>query len=253
MIQLDMTGISTQDLRTLFLELDINRSNQVSFREFAAMMMKGEISPARKAIIRTVFENIDKDGDGIVSIKDIGECFEPQNHPDVKARRSTVNNLLKNFFDSFSVVSDTGYLNLQQFTDYYTYSSAFEDDLKFSESMKNLWSMKSMLSSTTTMKTMKGSTLGTTLRSYDPNDPARVAAASSLSSSSSIWTAAATAPALSEEMDKYLQAIVFDLREQLKVRGARGMVGLQRKFRILDDNGEYGWTMVVVGCDDSSF
>jgi Ca2+-binding EF-hand superfamily protein len=226
-----MTGISTQDLRTLFLELDVNRNNQISFREFAAMMMREEISPARKATIRAVFENIDKDGDGIVSIKDIGECFQPQNHPDVKARRSTVNNLLKTFFESFSVVSDTGYLNLQQFTDYYIYSSAFEDDLRFSESMKNLWSMKSLLPSSTTTTPR-----GTTLRSYDPNNPAVRSAASS-----STWSAAPSIAAVDMDMDTdkhHLQAIVYDLREQLKVRGARGMVGLQRKFRILDDNGE---------------
>lgn len=230
-----MTGISTQDLRTLFLELDVNRNNQISFREFAAMMMKEEISPVRKATIRAVFENIDKDGDGIVSIKDIGECFEPQNHHDVKARRNTVNNLLKTFFESFNVVSDTGYLNLQQFTDYYIYSSAFEDDLKFSESMKSLWSMKSLLPSSTST-TPRGTT---TLRSYDPNNPAVRGAASS---SSSAWTAAPSIAAIDMDMDTdkhHLQTIVYDLREQLKVRGARGMVGLQRKFRILDDNGEW--------------
>ena len=232
MILYYMTGISTQDLRTLFLELDVNRNNQISFREFAVMMMKEEISPVRKATIRAVFENIDKDGDGIVSIKDIGECFEPQNHPDVKARRNTVNNLLKNFFESFNVVSDTGYLNLQQFTDYYMYSSAFEDDLKFSESMKSLWNMKSLLPSSTTMTPR-----GTTLRSYDPNNPAVRGAVSS-----STWTSAPSTAAIDMDMDTdkhHLQAIVYDLREQLKVRGARGMVGLQRKFRILDDNGEW--------------
>lgn len=31
--------------------------------------------------------------------------------------------------------------------------------------------------------------------------------------------------------------IVADLREQLAQRGARGIVGLQRKFRIMDDDG----------------
>jgi len=210
-----LPGISTQDLRTLFLELDVNRNNKVSFGEFAAII-RGEVSPTRRATIRAVFEHIDKDGDGIISIKDIGESFEPKNHPDVKARRSTVNDLLKNFFESFGIVSDTGYLNLQQFSEYYMYSSAFEDDLKFSESMRSLWSL--------TSTTPRGS--GTTLRSYDPNDPTK--GASSLAPSSDLTIG----------MDKYLQSIVQDLREQLKIRGARGIVGLQRKFRILDDDGE---------------
>lgn len=32
--------------------------------------------------------------------------------------------------------------------------------------------------------------------------------------------------------------IFSDLKEELAKRGARGIVGLQRKFRIMDDNGD---------------
>ena len=35
-----------------------------------------------------------------------------------------------------------------------------------------------------------------------------------------------------------LKAILEDLKIQLRQRGAKGFVGLQRKFRIMDDNGD---------------
>ena len=36
-----------------------------------------------------------------------------------------------------------------------------------------------------------------------------------------------------------LKAILEDLKIQLRQRGAKGFVGLQRKFRIMDDNGDH--------------
>ena len=35
-----------------------------------------------------------------------------------------------------------------------------------------------------------------------------------------------------------LKAILEDLKIQLRQRGAKGFIGLQRKFRIMDDNGD---------------
>ena len=34
-----------------------------------------------------------------------------------------------------------------------------------------------------------------------------------------------------------LSQLLVDLKEQLALRGARGIIGLQRKFRIMDDDG----------------
>ena len=56
-----------QDMRTLFLEMDKDANNEISYTEFIASI-RGEISPNRKTIIRTVFDVIDKDGDGIISM-----------------------------------------------------------------------------------------------------------------------------------------------------------------------------------------
>ena len=54
-------------MRTLFLEMDKDANNEISYTEFISSV-RGEISPNRKTIIKTVFDVIDKDGDGIISM-----------------------------------------------------------------------------------------------------------------------------------------------------------------------------------------
>ena len=118
--------------------MDKDANNEISFKEFISSI-RGEISQNRKNIIKTVFDVIDKDGDGVMTMTDIGACFNPKNHPDVKSGRISVNNLMKDFFESFGTITDTGYVRFPQFLEYYSNVAAFDDDLKFSEMMKSVW------------------------------------------------------------------------------------------------------------------
>ncbi len=203
---------SPQDIRAIFLDLDKDGDNSISYKEFIHIM-RGDMSNARKALIKRVFESIDQDNDGFVSMSDIGRCYIPKNHPDVKAGRVTINNHLKAFFDTLTQVSDTGYLSLSQFMDYYANCAAFDDDIKFTENMNSLWNL-------TAAPTTAGP-VGATLKTY--------AGQSGNPFSSSLG-------GLLVEPDTTTQQHLEQLRSQLKARGARGIVGLQRKFRIIDDD-----------------
>lgn len=206
---------SPQDIRAIFLDLDKDGNNEISYQEFIHAM-RGDLSNQRRALIKLVFDSIDSDGDGSISLTDVGRCFNPKNHPDVRAGRITVANLLKDFFDSFSTVSETGYMNLSQFMEYYANSAAFDDDIKFAETMKTLW----------TLNTASAGSRGNSapLRS----DTHLVSTVSGLLTD--------TDPGLQQNIDK--------LRDQLKSRGARGFVGLQRKFKIMDDDNSRSLNLV---------
>lgn len=137
---------------------------------------------------------------------DIGTCFNPKNHPEVKAGLMTVQTLLNAFFETFAIVSKNGVVTLNQFLEYYANASFYEDDETFEKSMSLLW----------TPHQGQGSGRGTSLDSV-----ARARAAAANSSTSSTGKSGSA---------------LDDLRAQLKARGAKGIIGLSRKFRIMDDD-----------------
>eukprot|EP01036_Dinobryon_divergens_P032461 gene32461-42053_t len=206
--------------------MDKDANNEISYTEFISSV-RGEISPNRKTIIRTVFDVIDKDGDGIISMTDIGSCFSPKNHPDVKGGRIS-------------------------FLEFYSNIAAFDDDLKFSEMMKSVWlspsrgvpgfepkpsstqnlnfgasSLSKLMSNPTTTETSTGTGAGRTAQK-----PASVN-----------YGASAVGNLISESDSGVLKNLT-QLREQLISRGARGFVGLQRKFRSMDDDGNKSLNLV---------
>jgi Ca2+-binding EF-hand superfamily protein len=127
-----------KDIRTIFLELDKDANNEISYKEFI-IIMRGEVSQNKKSLIQTIFNTIDKDADGIISMTDIGLCFNPKNHPDVKNGKISVNNFTNNFFETFGSVCETGYIRFQQFLEFYVNLTAFDDEIKFHEIMKSIW------------------------------------------------------------------------------------------------------------------
>jgi Ca2+-binding EF-hand superfamily protein len=205
---------SPQDIRAIFLDLDKDGNNEISYQEFVHVM-RGDMSNQRKALIKRVFDSIDEDGDGVISMTDLGKAFNPKNHPEVRSGRLTVSNLLKDFFESFSSVSNTGYVNLAQFMEYYANSAAFEDDIKFMDTMNSIWTIKSGGKSANTGNVKNLSSV----------------------TSSSIGS-------LISGGEDGVTSHLSQLREQLKTRGARGFIGLQRKFKIMDDDGNGNLNLV---------
>jgi Ca2+-binding EF-hand superfamily protein len=156
---------------------------------------------------------MNSDGDGIISMTDIGSCFNPKNHPDVKSGKTTVPVLLKDFFETFNTVTNNGYVSLEQFLEYYTNASFFEDDSTFEVTMASVWMAPNKGSSSAASL---GPRSGTSLHSI---------------ANQRIQQQKATA-----NSDNELPALV-ELKTQLSARGARGIIGLARKFRIMDDSG----------------
>lgn len=207
---------SPQDIRAIFLDLDKDGNNEISYEEFVHVM-RGDLSNQRKVLIKRVFDSIDEDGDGIVSMTDIGKYFQPQNHPDVKAGRTTANALLKSFFDSLSIITNNGYMNLSQFMEYYANSAAFDDDIKFTETMTAVWRIRS-----------NNATKGV------PTGPS----ASNSTLKSVLYSSSNVGGLLTDpSADAAANQLLEQLRNQLRSRGVRGFVGLQRKFKTMDDDG----------------
>jgi hypothetical protein len=161
------------------------------------------------------FLNLVSDGDGVISMTDIGGAFNPKNHPDVMSGKTTVPIFLNDFFETFNTVTANGYVSLQQFLDYYANSAAFEDDSTFETMMANVWTLSKSSSTNSNSKRQSLQSLATT-RSVD----------------GSVESKSSGEP-----------AVLTELREQLVSRGAKGIIGLARKFRIFDDDGSKSLSM----------
>ena len=199
---------SPQDVRVVFVDMDKDGNNEISFDEFLDAL-RGELSEKRRKIITKIFQGIDNDGDGIISMTDIGSCFNPKNHPDVKNGKKPVPVLLKEFFESFKTVTETGNVNLQQLLQYYANAAAFQDDQTFEQEMSSLWNIT------------KGSGGAKSLSQTISNNNNR--------NTNNNNNNASGLSAVDKLLDQF--------KETLVSRGANGIIGLQRKFKIIDDDG----------------
>ena len=147
---------------------------------------------------------------------DIGTCFNPKNHPDVKSGKTTVPIFLKDFFETFNTVTNNGYVSLNQFLEYYTNAAFFEDDSTFETTMASVWTAPHKNPSS-----VRGTKSGTSLQSIATARADEVQVTTGKSSTE----------------EDYMPPALRELKIQLKARGARGIIGLARKFRIMDDNG----------------
>jgi hypothetical protein len=70
-------GLSSQELRVLFVAMDSSQSDQIRFGPFIETL-RGSPSPQRLESIKQVFSTIDSDKDGSITLSDIGACLNPK-------------------------------------------------------------------------------------------------------------------------------------------------------------------------------
>lgn len=76
------TGISEENIPTLFTAFDTNRDGTLNIDEFL-MAIRGELNEKRLALVKQAFAKIDRDGSGFLDINDIKDSYNASKHPDV--------------------------------------------------------------------------------------------------------------------------------------------------------------------------
>lgn len=61
----------------------------------------GEMNQNRVSLVKRAFAKIDKDGNGVLTIADIKGTYDASKHPDVLAGKSTEDEILFEFLDTF--------------------------------------------------------------------------------------------------------------------------------------------------------
>ena len=92
--------VPDEHITIVFNAFDINRDGTIDYDEFLRII-RGELSPARLALVRKAYAKLDRDGSGVVDINDIRGLYTAHKHPDVMAGKKTEDQVLNEFLETF--------------------------------------------------------------------------------------------------------------------------------------------------------
>ncbi|CAG9332419.1 unnamed protein product [Blepharisma stoltei] len=211
-------SMSEEDAQLLFSYIDRDNNNTIDYNEFLRAL-SGPINPFRKSLVIQAFKKLDLDGSGAIDINDIRQLYDAKNHPEVRAGRKNEDEVLNEFLDTFEMhhnmgASRDGTVTYEEFEEYYNNISAGIDNDQYFEAMMN-----------------------STWKLTPPPEYTKNKAWSSQQEEYSKPTNRAPKPELTQRRPPGAEASLDRLRKKLASRGARGILGLARQFKIMDDDG----------------
>lgn len=140
--------VSSQELGLLFRRFDKTGDGNITYDEFLTAV-KGDLTPARLAIVEKAFSRIDKDGSGSVSLADLRGLYNAKKHPEVIEGKKTEDQVLTEFLSGMEGVCGNrdGIVTLKEFIDYYTdLSASIPTDGYFVTMMESAWMIQATTS-----------------------------------------------------------------------------------------------------------
>ena len=137
----DQMGIvlTHNDVDELFVHFDKDKSGTISFDELLRGI-SGELNDRRKRIVLKAFKVLDKSGDGMITIEDIEESYNVDQHPDVVNSRRTREDVLEEFLSQWDTIEKDGVVTRDEFMEYYrNISASIPGDDYFELMIRNAW------------------------------------------------------------------------------------------------------------------
>jgi len=133
-------NFNDQEVSTLFYFFDNYEKNFIDYEEFL-LGVRGPINHFRRELIEKAFQQIDINGEGVVSPEEIIDRFDPTQHPDVKNGLKKAQEIFRDFMRSFEVGGEVeGKITKNEFLNYYyNVSAAIDRDDYFEILLRNSW------------------------------------------------------------------------------------------------------------------
>ncbi len=260
-------GVDEATVKLLFDACDKDKSGEVDYDEFIRTV-RGPMNESRKKLVEAAFTKLDKDGNGVLEVSDIKGTYSAKNHPDVKSGRKSEDEVLGDFLETFEMHLNLGggvrdrKITREEFFEYYNnVSASIDDDKYFEQMMISAWKLQGEDIKKAAWKAdyggaaagVRGSPQKTGAPygvSAGPVDYRSAARAQQEDVSHEEFKkrpeSAATAPAGSAPAPKVAAAekspekaeaheLLHTFRQCLASRGARGIFGLARVFRVCRD------------------
>ena len=263
--------IDEKDMEAVFAALDRDRNGHIDYDELIRGI-RGPLSSFRRVLVQQAWKKLDRDRNGTVDIEDLRGVYNAKSHPEVRSGKKTEDEVLGEFLETFEThhnISDLARrdrrITPEEFEEYYlNVSASIDDDKYFELMMNNAWKLSgeaakqepwagqfsskgfSANSKSTYIAINHPSSLGGSLTSTAPFGTTEEPVDYSTSLRPGIrpppppskpagqpgWAATDR----SSSVQKTQQELLAALRDKLVARGARGILGLARQFKIMDDN-----------------
>jgi len=251
-------GIPEADIERVFDFFDRDGSGAIDYDELMRGL-RGPMNKFRTNLVSQAFEKIDKDGSGILDIDDIRDTYNAKKHPDVKDGKKTEEEVLGEFLDTFEThhaINGGGVrdrrVTWEEFLEYYkNVSCSVDNDQYFELMMNNTWHLgdaskykhKKAWSNKDDDAAPKGGFSspqrgGSAKKavSYSRGSEDRADRYNGSAKKSSRAAAAASSSFNDAPRSKGTELLFQKFRQRLASRGGRGIIGLGRQFKIMDDD-----------------
>lgn len=84
----------------MFSAFDRDSSGSIDYDEFVRGV-RGPMNAFRRNIALAAFKKLDRDGSGVIDIKDIKGVYDASKHPDVKSGKKSEDEILGEFIETF--------------------------------------------------------------------------------------------------------------------------------------------------------
>uniref|UniRef100_A0A7S3FU10 EF-hand domain-containing protein n=1 Tax=Strombidium rassoulzadegani TaxID=1082188 RepID=A0A7S3FU10_9SPIT len=222
-------GFSKGEQQAIFNYFDVDNSGTIIYDEFIRAV-RGPMNMARKKIVAQAYKSLDKDGNGWVDINDVRGVYNARKHPDVISGKKTEDQILQEFLETFETahsMRENGapdhVVTREEFEEYYNnVSCSIDDDMYFMLMINNAWKL--------TEESRKG--MGTKGWANESAQP-RAKGDNNIFNRPALKSQQKEAGLADKASEK---EVITHLRTKIAARGARGLMGLSRKFKIADDN-----------------
>lgn len=228
--------LNDREVEIAFKAFDRKNTGSIDYEEFLRTI-RGEMNEFRRRLCVQAFKIMDKDGSGELTIDDLRGTYNAKFHPEVKAGKKTEDEVFLEFMETFETHYDMmagqskdGIITLDEWMEYYeNVSMSIDDDAYFELMMNNCWRMN-------TNTTYNNNKRGWSNKEESVSNQRNVQEAYHQRQERGRPATAKQEQPQTTNANLPSNSAIDKFRAKLLSRGTKGIIGIQRQFKIFDDD-----------------
>ncbi len=234
--------LSSNEIKVLFGIFDRDGTGTIDYDEFLRQV-RGEMNDRRKKIVMQAYDKLDTDKSGVVDINDIKYVYNVKNHPEVKNKKKTEDEVYGEFLETFEAHHNINKgtrdkrVTKEEFIEYYNnISMSVDNDEHFELIIINAWKLGGSANyAKGEMIEVKGDNKRGNLKSAQVYQNAPWGT----SDEPTNYGTSLRPQQVQNNFSKLGDEVLLKFREKLASRGTRGIMGIRRSFKIADDDNSH--------------